>query len=92
MNRLLWAVAGVVVLSAGANAADPPGAGKERTLLEQEFHLPERPGLSATALRAITGKPTQAEPRSVVGEVRGWLTWAAAGQLGGSPRVRIEVW
>lgn len=90
MNRLLWAVAGVAVFAAGANAADPPGAGKERTLLEQEFYLPEQVGKSAAG--GAIRKDSTAEPRAVVGQVRGWLYRAAGGQLGGSPRVWKEVW
>jgi len=89
MNRLLWVVA---ALGGGLALAGDPPAGKERTLVEQEFFLPEQPRPMRTFSSMPSRTPAPAEPQSFVADVRGWLTYAVAGQLGVSPVVRVEVW
>lgn len=90
MNRLFGVVAGIVV--GGAVMEVEPPAGVERTLLEQEFHLPEHPRPTARGVVVPQRMPSPAGPRSVVADVRGWLAWATAGQLGVCPLVKTEVW
>lgn len=91
MNRLLWVVA-AVALSGGMVSAGEPPAGKERTLVEQEFFLPEQPRPARTFSSVSNRMPTPTEPRSFVADVRGWLIHTVAGQLGVSPVVQVEVW
>lgn len=91
MNRLLWVVAAVALCGGLATAGEPP-AGKERTLVEQEFFLPEQPRPSRTFSSVPNPTPAAAEPRSVMADVRGWLLRTAAGQLGVSPVLRADVW
>ncbi|MCU0702547.1 MAG: hypothetical protein MUF18_00975 [Fimbriiglobus sp.] len=93
MNRLLWAVAGAVVFASGVHAAEPPAAGKERTLLEQEFFLPDQPMLKSAPVGSPS-RPTSRTPEgwSVWAELKGWMVSATVGQLGVCPTVRKDVW
>ncbi len=90
MNRLLWAVAGVA-LAAGTAVAEPPASGKERTFIEQEFHLIDQPTPKAT-LFGTTCRPGASDSFvSAVGVAHRWVLASAAGRLDVT-RSRPDVW
>ena len=92
MDRVILAAAALAVVSGGAWADPPSGAGKERTHLEQELHLPEPPTPKALPVAAPRREPEPTTARWVVDGVRAWLLGATAGQLGVAPLVKCEVW
>jgi hypothetical protein len=89
MKRLL-VVTGLAV--GGVATAGEPPVGVERTLLEQEFHLPERPRPTPGGVRVPPRMPAPADTRSVAGEVRSWLVRGVVGPLGVSPLVKADWW
>lgn len=90
MKRLLWAVAGAA-LAAGTASAEPPPSGKERTFLEQEFHLTDRPSLKPSAPGTTSRPGVDFSLASAINTARHWVLESAAGRLDMS-RTRPDVW
>jgi hypothetical protein len=80
MKRLLWALAGAV-LAVGTASAEPPASGKERTLLEQEFHLVDQPTPKASPSGTTNRPEAPVSFVSAMSATRRWVIATAAGRL-----------
>ena len=90
MKRLLRAVTGVVLV-VGTASAEPPASGKERTLLEQEFHLIDQPTPMANFSSNTNRPEAPVSLMSALTAARRWVLATAAGRLDVT-LARPDVW